>query len=418
MKMFSILAAGLVVLGVTTASAQTVVRITGSTAFRNQTITATMKIFGATVNGSGGTTTFVMPAGSKFGFSGSSGPVGANNLIIYGTRSGQDYIVKMTFSGSNAGIQATAGSLAVQFYNPTATFGSGTVESALTTTGASLPTTGTPAVYQSEIPDITMMDTAQAATPFRGSYLGQSYTTLTAPRVGVIPYKWIASPAALAVPGMTTMTPSLAQAQWIGLGRLPLALYTGNAADEGNIVYATGRNAGSGTRNAALTESRIGATTQIKQYRTTGANAGTLYPALPILGIDYEEGDGGEESGSTVATNLRTATPANRIYVSYLGLSDANRATNTTDTTIPGSPCKELAWNGVPYSVDNVRNGSYTFWTYQLLGYRSGYSGNGLALANALITQIRAEDSTPRLDQMRVTRAADGGVVTPDYLVP
>lgn len=401
MKTLPILAAGALALGLLTpASAQTVVKFTGSTAFRTQTITAILTILGGT-----GTGAATLPAGSRYGYNGTS-RTGANFLVAEGVYQGNPIIVKMSFGGSNGGIQTTAGSLPVPYHITSPAF-----LATLTQGGTqNLPTpTSDPSAFANEIPDVAMMDTDQSATPFNETFLGVNYTTLTATRVGVIPYKWIATGNAPA--GMTTMTPLLAQAQWTGQGTLPLALYTGAAADRATLVYATGRNGDSGTRNAAFTESGIGATAGVQQFDPA---TGNLYPQATLNGIVYEAGNGGESSGGTVASKMRNA-PNNRVYVSYVGLNDANTATGATTPQNPGTPCKELAWNGVLYSPERVIDGLYTFWTYQNLGYRESYTGPGKAFADAVAAQIVNETSPILLNQMQVTRLADGELVTPLY---
>ena len=73
--------------------------------------------------------------------------------------------------------------------------------------------------------------------------------------VALAGFKWVASKGAPT--GLANITPQLAQALW-GNGTLPLALFTSSAADEGTLVYATGRDPDSGTRATAFAESGIG----------------------------------------------------------------------------------------------------------------------------------------------------------------
>ncbi|MDD5200588.1 MAG: hypothetical protein PHC88_12405 [Terrimicrobiaceae bacterium] len=389
MKFKTLLLSSAVALALTGgASAQTVIRFTGSTAFRTQTLTAIFKVLGGT-----GTT---LPVGSKYGYTGSSF-VGSRAATFYGTFNAQPVIIKTSFSGSTGGIQVTAGSLSVKFIPPSA-------DATLTqggTSGIADPTTD-PTLFENAIPDVTMMDTDQSTTPFLGTYLGSSYATLTATRVGIIPFVWVKSK--LGAAGLTNMTNLLAQAQFIGTGRLPLALYTGNGADEGTEIFATGRDFDSGTRAISYVESGIGALTVTQQYDIA---TGNKYPAKVINGISFGIGNGGESSGGNLATKMTTTTAA-RTYVSYMGINDYEQF------AAPGG-ATALDWNGVPYSLAAIIDGRYTFWSYENLGYRSSYAGLGKQFADSVATQITNETSLILLSDMKVSRAVDGGRVVNDY---
>ncbi len=404
MKITKTLLAGAFVLALAgTVSAQTTVRMTGSTAFRAQTISAIVKLLGGTVTGtptSPATATISLPPAASAAYTGSA-PLNANAGIYRGTIQGIPVIIKTSWSGSNGGIQVTAGSIPIQFFPDTQASTSGAGTSGVTPDPRTSTTAGT---FESAVADVTMEDTFQTGTPFIGPYLGQNYETLTEIRVGIIPYRWVASKnAPVSLNNMTTLA---AQAQWTGTGELPLAFYTGNPADT-TPVFATGRNPASGTRNAAFSESGIGALTSIQQ-RDPATAGNTLYPPVTINGIPYGLGQGGEDSGGTVANKIAPAAPATapvsgQLYVSYLGINDSTTAINQGG--------REMSWNGVPYSIQNVIEGRYTFWTYQFLAYRGSTTGNVKTVADAIANQILLEDSPILLPQMKVGRDEDGGVV-------
>ncbi len=393
MKMQKCILAGLLAsAAATAANAQTVVHITGSTAFRNATVTAI---------------THILKPGFTYGFAGTSF-TGANQAIFTGTTISNSIpvIIKTSWSGAVGGMQTVSQQLPISTWLTNSTPQS--------TTG----TPSAPAVYDpASVPEVGMDDGIQATTPF-------PTPTLTAQNVGVVGFKWVKSVGAPA--GLTNMTPFLAQALWQN-GSLPLALFTGLPSDATNKVFATGRDPDSGTRKTAFAESGVGVFNTVVQYQPTNSagqvvnrsNAGPIvghqpWPAITVNGIFFDVGNGGYASGGDVAAVLKTAVNGlGGYYVSYLGLADAA-------TAIAGG-ASELMWNGVPYSDAAVQEGQYTFWAYEQLCYRSNYGAvdaNGKIVADLLANQIKTVDGAlagPLLSTMHATRAVEGGVVTPNY---
>jgi hypothetical protein len=357
------------------ADAQTVVTITGSTAFRSSTHNAIKNLLTAS-----GT-----PSVTHTGSSLSS----ASQAIFKGSISGTEVIIKTGWSGSVAGVQTVSQATAVNFL-PNSVIVNGT-----TTTGAS---TGT----ESLIPDVAMSDTFQSATPF-------TTPTLNSQTVGVIAFKWVASKGSPA--GLTNMTQQLAQALF-GNGSLALALFTGNSADQTSTVFATGRDPLSGTRLTTFAESGVGVASTVVQYKPTVASGAvtsqSVWPAETVNGIAFDQGNGGYTSGSSLVTALQATTSGiGGYYVSYMGVSDA-------DSAITGGAI-ELTWNGIQYSLENVKQGKYTFWGYQHLMYQSTLTGTKKTVADAIATQIKNVDSPILLSDMKVERQADGGLIAPKY---
>lgn len=381
MKPFKIIFASLMLAIVCAAQvhAQTTVRITGSTAYRGATHTAITKIFAP---------------GFTYAYTGAT-LGGAGAAIFTGTVGGQDVIIKTSWSGSVGGVQTVSNSLPVKFLP------NDTAQSTGGTSGAPNPnTSGNPS--ESSIPDVAMSDTFQNSTVF-------NVTTLIDQVVGVVPFKWVASNGA---PGnVTNVTPQLAQNLWQN-GSIALSLFTGQSPDEGTKVYATGRDPDSGTRLTAFAESGIGVNAVVAQYKPTissGAVTGyTPYPQQTVNGITFPEGQGGEASGGTLATNMTATTTASTGYsVTYLSTGDAN-------TAITGG-AKELQYNGVTYSLPALQEGLYTFWGYEHLMYRSTLAGTTKTVADTLANQIKTVDATVLLSGMRVTRPTDGGLVTQNF---
>ena len=100
MKTLKTFIAGLLALAcVSIAQAQQSVRLTGSTAFRANTLTAI---------------THVYDAGFTYGYTGASF-TGSSQAIFFGTIGGQPTTIKTTWSGSEGGMQTVAGSVVISF---------------------------------------------------------------------------------------------------------------------------------------------------------------------------------------------------------------------------------------------------------------------------------------------------------------
>jgi hypothetical protein len=357
------------------AEAQTVVTITGSTAFRSATHNAIKNLLTAS-----GT-----PSIAHTGSSLSS----ASQAIFKGSISGNQVIIKTGWSGSVAGVQTVSRGIAVNFLTNSVLVDNTT-------------TTGVATGNEANVPDVAMSDTFQAATPFTTPVLNNQ-------TVGVIAFKWVASKGAPA--GLTNMTQQLARALY-GNGSLPLALFTGSATDQTSTVFATGRDPLSGTRLTTFAESGVGVAATVVQYKPTVASGAVtsqaVWPAETVNGIAFDQGNGGYTSGGSLVTAMQATTAGiNGYYVTYMGVSDA-------DSAVTGGAV-ELTWNGVQYSPDNLKQGKYTFWGYQHLMYPSTLSGTKKTVADAIATQIRTFDSPILLSDMKVERAVDGGQIVPRY---
>jgi len=374
------------------AGAQTVVHITGSTAFRAATVTAI---------------THILQPGFTYGYAGTSF-TGANQAIFTGTTISNNIpvIIKTSWSGAVGGMQTVSQQI------PITTWLTNTTPQSTTGTGSA------PAVYDPPaIPDVGMDDGVQANTPF-------PTPVLTAQNVGAVVFKWVASKGSPA--GLTNMTPQLAQALWFN-GTLPLALFSGNPNDETNFVFSLGRDPDSGTRKTAFSESGIGPFSTVVQYFPTNASGAVisrsaagpvagqeLVPAETVNGIFFDVGNGGYSSGGDVAVAMEQTTAAiGGYYVSYLGIPDA--------TTALAGGAVELSWNGNFFSDTAVQQGKYTFWAFEQLCYRNNYGtvdANGKTVADLLATQIKNVDAVVAgelISTMKVTRSVEGGLVTPTY---
>ncbi len=234
MKSIKTLLAGLLALSAAgIAHAQTVVHLTGSTAFRASTVIAI---------------THILQPGFTYAYVGSSF-TGANQQIFTGhtITNNISVIIKTSWSGSVGGVQTVSQQLPISTWLTNSTSQS---------TGGTSIATGS-AIYDSPaVPEVCMSDGFQSSTPYPSPALIET-------TVGVVPFMFVRSAGAPA--GLTNITPQLAQNLWLN-GTNSLALFTGSSSDQGTIVYATGRNADSGTRLTAFAETGVGVFTSVVQY--------------------------------------------------------------------------------------------------------------------------------------------------------
>jgi hypothetical protein len=382
MKTAKLLMAGaLAISAANLADAQTVIRLTGSTAFRAATHAAI---------------TNSLQPGYTFAYSGSS--IGSASQAIFtgvAKTNGASVIIKTSWSGSVGGIQTVANQLNISTWLTN------------TTPQSAWPGAGSaPAVYDPPTPpNVAMSDSFQGSTPFTSPTLKQTI-------VGVVPFKWVASkdcPVA-----NLNVTPKSAQ-NLFRTGKTPLAVFTGNPADETTIVYAIGRDPDSGTRLTALAETGIGVLTTIQQYQPTVSGSTVtgqaLWPTNTVNGIFVGRGNGGYSSGGTLAGVMTNTTAAiGGFYLTYLGLSDAGAA-------LPNG-AKEATFNGVYYGTNAVQEGQYTFWGYEHLMYRTDYTGVGQVVADSVAAQLKNQDAAVSgilSSAMSVSRSSDGGLISTLY---
>ena len=403
MKIQKTLMAGLFALAcVSGAQAQTVVRLTGSTAFRANALTAITHIY---------------DPGFTYGYTGTSF-TGSTQAIFLGTIGGQSTTIKTTWTGSEGGMQTVAGSVAIAFLpNSTTVSTGGTSGAAPCTSGGGCDTS---------IPDIEMADSFQSASAFFGLYRGVTYATLTeSPNspVGVVPFKYATTKNAPA--GLTNITNKQARALF-GAGALPLAFFTGNPADETTTVVASGRDPDSGTRLGVSAETGQGPQASVKHWQPLDGSGNVVqtvngaiarfapWPASTINGIPVAVFNGGYNSGGNLSKMLANTTPANTCVVSYASVNDM-------DANALPNGARELSFNGVLLGNTGgnyntaalLTGGEYTLWCYEHVYYRSGSPAAGVA--DTLANQLKIADAPILLSNMRVERLSDGGVVFPSY---
>jgi hypothetical protein len=333
--------------------------------------------FGGTVYLSGSTaargTVYNLLAATNVIFNGapaitssSSSASGGNYMAFQGTLYGGSgtTTILCSWSGSEAGIANVASNTATAFY---ATFyGSGDINTVSnTTTTVATPTGGNHPV------DLAMADNAQ-------QYSRTTTPTLTGDKVCVVTFKWLRN-AGLWTGSNTNITDS--QIQQALAGGAPLAVFTGNVGDTNSRVYVSGRDHFSGTRVNAFANSGFGIFSPPEQIILTSGNM-TYEPSTGDPSYGYYAGDFGQSSGGTLAGTLTNSTVSSLDYVNgafngitnvgfsviaYLGFNDAA-------TGIAGG-ATELAYNGVPFSIAAIREGTYSYWGNEYV-YRANTLGS------------------------------------------
>ncbi len=366
------------------AHAQEVIDITGSTAGRSTVNTTIL------ANLSGVTYRFYRKSGS------STTAGSADGAIYKGSLNGTPVIVRTFWSGSAGGVRDVSNQVPLDksflAKSIDTTVGSGTQ---LPGNTAALDSQGLLAPSSAETTaEFGYSDVKQAATDH------QVNTFVDEESMFVIPFVFDASES---VTGITNITAQQARTHFTKGGETLKSLFTGVAADT-TIIYAAGRDDDSGTRTTALAETGAGVFTPTTQW--LGVVSGSEPGATVALGAYV--GNGGYASGGDLSKVL-SATGTQ--FIGLLGISDA--------ITAEPNGAKRLSYEGIPFSISNVKNGSYTYWSY----YQSNRmslppASKALALYNTLKTALKAaptssSGSSINLDEMTVERQADGATVTP-----
>jgi len=401
MKILKVVMAGFIAIAaISSASAQTVIHITGSTAYRAAVYQAISD---------------TLASGFVFGYSGTTASKASQAIYTGTTKTGSiSVIIKTSFSGSVGGISTLAANLTI---GPGGSYTGGGGWLVDSTPQSVAGTPNAPANYDPAITaDVAMADCFQASAP-------AIYRTpkLTDNIIGVVPFVFMATKGGTPIKGSVTTSTSLASEQVKDIfveANLKLHELSGNSGDT-EAVLGVGRDEDSGTRIQALACSAIPVETHLKQQQPvndptntmiTGAN---LWPVVTLNGIMYPTGDSGFSSGGSLATeiNLPHASSYSTWFVSYLGLNDAATVTHGI----------QLEFNNVAYSAANVEGpgasgfvAQYKFWGYEHLFYRTTFGGNGLTVANQLaadLTNTSASVSGILLSSMHVSRDTDGGAV-------
>jgi hypothetical protein len=391
-----VLGASLVLALSSVANGQTVINITGATAFRAAANNSIIALLGGT-----GVT--------KYAFTGAQGIGGTNRAIFKGTVAGIGAVtVRASWSGSTQGIADCASATPVQVLEDD--------ELLLPTTTAGATVTG-PFEAVNQVAQFAFSDVSQASS----TTLSPS---LTGSEVGVVPFAFVANSGAPAA--MTNMTDQIVASLYANAA-VPMRLFTGNPADT-SLVYASGRNDGSGSRALVLAETRYGVFSAVQQFTgLTNQSTGQMTSLTFVNNGGFSSNSGIRDLvyglGNSVSIDGGAAEPVT--VVSYLTVSDWIAATVTGKSFDPdgagplpsqNQKAKGLTYNGVAYSEEAVKQGAYTLWGYQWLYQAPTITATELNFFNLFTAAIPANLGTAAIPipAMTATRSGgDGGPVAP-----
>jgi hypothetical protein len=314
MKTFNkLFAAGLLALSVgSLASAQVILNVAGSTAFRTAAVNG--EIAAASF---AATSTVAVPVAqaATSGYTllpGSTATNGAVISIVHGWLvDGTEVYYRNHWTGACAGpADLTIGNQTLSWIPATPA-----ILAQLTTSGFGFPV-GTEAV-DSTAPSVAFSDSqfldAQNSVVTQGT-VGKAFAGIMSTAVaneglsdagagtpvGAVVFEWVLGVQGDGNPAPFTNITQQQAAALIKTGFLPLSVFTGNAADSSNYVILTGRNEDSGTRYDTFAESQTGFGQNAVQFMIKQANhaypANNLYPFSSGTALSVDTGIAGFQS--------------------------------------------------------------------------------------------------------------------------
>jgi len=253
-------------------------------------------------------------------------------------------LLKCHWTGSEAGILTVASNAVVTdtFLSDSACNGAdhGTNDPA-NTTGATISTTGV---------QLCMADNAQSYSRTKTPAISK------AAEVGVITFRWVRNPGLMTSNNVTDNM--IRQALKGGCVR---SVFTGVAGQTNDYVYVSGRDNLSGTRVNAFADCGFGITTKPNQIEMNSSGVMQTLDANGDYVGDYGYSSGGTLAGTLGANTTSANDPQNGLTVNggysviaYLSYGDSATAIQNGAT--------ELAYNGVYFSSQAVKEGNYNFW--------------------------------------------------------
>jgi len=454
MKTKHLLAVALAIGFASSAMAQTTyIEITGATAFRQATMQAIYNAYDSVGNLGNG-----FDVAHDFTGNNLSQLIASNRAIFTGTFPGitGTTVIRTSFNGSTEGLNAIAGNNNPSFFATTTTFnGDGTIRGDADVGGSFVTNVR---------PKFSFSDVFQSTSPVDTDLNNQPITLqpVGSSAVGIVTFAMITNEGAPS--NFTNTTIQHCAALWKN-GVLPLSVFTGDP-DDTTFVFATGRNDGSGTRSAYLTEWQYGAANLVDQYIATSAgisgNTVTKITRVPANGLgsgnfttsgtsnastlwgNTAVGNGGYSSSSALRTLMGLTSASVTVYdgenqepllenenillLTWLSTSDSKNASDAGG--------KILAYNGVQITpieqtgsylnsgfnqadFEKVAYGQYSAWSYQHLYHWGTLSAQEQAFRTAMtqtggwIEQgLQATANGLRLSDMQVERADDGFPIT------
>jgi hypothetical protein len=249
----------------------------------------------------------------------------------------------------------------------------------------------------SQSPENTATGASLAPTLAVSSTSPEAVGVDSSPFVGnqtlVVPYAYIKPPGNADLAGLTNLTQRQAYYLEGSAGTVPISFYGGTST---NYLYFVARNTASAVRTE--TDANVYFTGTPATYITNASGKPILDPKL------------GQSSGA----NVRAVVAAIGDAVGTVAASDIS--------TFP-----TLAYEGVPFSITNVENGSYPLWGYEnwfyeKTGQQGSPSAGQLFVINALLSAVTDTNfqntssvfvnKFAPLSGMQVYRNIDGGPIS------
>ena len=394
-------------LGTAVQAQQKDIYINGSSAFRVQAYNSVKALYSTLTSENAGSAA-VSSGNSLWTMSGQMSS-------IFGS---QTVVVHAVFNGSVQGIHSLYDPTDKKVFLKNATSG----DTTLTTNTASLA--------------FTDVDSSSTAYPLSASSFIERY-------VAIQPFCYVRS---LNCPASVTNITIQQLQQFMPNGYVKLSYLTGNPNDAGTNVYLLNRSLDSGTRVAAYADAFVTASSPTIYYWQTNGGVANFYLATNNLGpaiYGYGYVGGGDVKNQLIAGG---SANANNISIGYLGLSDA-RGVNGGQNILsyngayPSTDIKTGASVPALPTYDSCRNGTYSYWAYEvvaqpktpggdntingtdltaftrkLCGYDSSNPENfvgGTGSVDYDISLLVSGKNAVRLGDMNVLRTSVGGPIAP-----
>ena len=389
MKIKSSILASLVLASLSVSSqAQTVIDITGATAFRQGATAAINSVFAA-----GGNFISIHNGGLNSGglqaWRGTFGALGANVTI------------RTRWNGSTEGLRAVAQPSQTIDGLPTnpSYFNTSILDTLTGTTGGNNLGVNTTGNTTAAVSEMSFSDVRKEATPIPG--------TLSGGPVGVVTFTMVANktwrddPRTLAITNITSQQFRTVMSQ----GRVPLSYFTGNESDL-EYVYASGRNDGSGTRTTYLAETGYGASTLVNQYVGFDRSNTTVLPSILLVPQDGGflangtatatnrstlwsqniDGNGGYVSGNDLRADFAKTTANTTVFQLVDANSDGNRTFTEIEELFPAEKLFLLSWLSTADAAGARGNAALGVANAVILGYEGSRLEDLASTGNATLT--------------------------------
>jgi hypothetical protein len=442
MKTIQLAMAGMLALSIGgIASAQTIVNVSGSTAFRSLVVNTEVAVLSHVGSN--------LPGGSATSAYNGSSLTGATYSIVHGYLS--DGVTEVYFrnhwTGSAGGVaDLTTGNTTLaqipvsQTESVGGTSGAATTDSAAPNVAmsdalaadvaAELATEGSQGVTDAGL--ITNSSGLKDGGTSGGANGGPVATVNFVPLLGALA-SGQSAPSALLTTGLNQET----LRTLVTYGSCPLSFVTNNPSDSTNFLIWVGRNEDSGTRIAYLGESRDGVTGSVSQFMakqsgiayptsytysslsadSSGLTGFKLWPrnwdlnTIPSLNWN-STGHSGYNGGGDVAAILGSPDPvvatgftdgisnapsgatgsSNYYFVTVIGTHDAQAAVGNGATILPynGVALSYTGGSGGTYNFAPIQNGQYSLWNQEHLYYLTSGTGTQAPVSGSAKTAADA----------------------------